>query len=265
MNYEESIKYLRRKSHSAYEIHKATGLNEASLRKVLKGEVAKPQRKTKEALIDYVNQLEGLNDFSESDFNTLNIKKIRTNLHLTQTAIGKLLGVGIRTVQLWESGERKMSKTAEKLLNELILKESNIITDELTLNQINPDQHLLGDLKLGSEKFNIDIIVKQRKMLGLTWDYLAEGLPIAGNSLRIAFKRRSVGEVFLNHVMSVIEDYNKKQGNTDIVSSKFGEGIVLESYASDVMKNHEKLLLNSNYKNWFELQVYKKVLEVMSK
>ena len=99
-----------------------------------------------------------------------------------------------------------MTKTTKKLLNELILRDSNTITDELTLNQINLDQHLLGDLKLGSKKFNIDLIVKQRKMLGLTWDYLAEGLPIAGNSLRTAFKRQAVGEVYLNHVMSVIED-----------------------------------------------------------
>ena len=208
---------------------------------------------------------ENNNDFSKSDFNALDIKRIRTNFHLTQTAFGKLLGVGLRTIQLWESGERNMTKTTIKLLNELILRDSNTITDELTLNQINLDQHLLGDLKLGSKKFNIDLIVKQRKMLGLTWDYLAEGLPIAGNSLRIAFKRRAVGEVYLNHVMYVIEDYRKKQVNTDIVSSKFGEGIVLESYASDVMKNHEKLLLSQNYKNWFELQVYKKVIEVMSK
>ena len=192
MNYEESIKYLRRKSHSAYEIHKATGLTEAGIRKVLNNKVVNPQRKTKEAIIDYVNQLEGLNDFSESDFNTLNIKKIRTNLNLTQTAIGKLLGVGIRTVQLWESGERKMSKTAEKLLNELILKESNIITDELTLNQINLDQH-------------------------------------------------------------------------DLLEDIIRRGVITERLTEIIIDNHEKLLLNSNYKNWFELQVYKKVLEVMSK
>ena len=208
---------------------------------------------------------ENNNDFSKSDFNALDIKRIRTNLHLTQTAFGKLLGVGIRTIQLWESGERNMTKTTKKLLNELILRDSNTITDELILNQINLDQHLLGDLKLGSKKFNIDLIVKQRKMLGLTWDYLAEGLPIAGNSLRTAFKRQAVGEVYLNHVMSVIEDYRKKQGNIDLVSSKFEEGIVLESYASDVMKNHEKLLLSQNYKNWFELQVYKKAFELTKK
>ena len=188
MNYEESIKYLRRESHSAYEICKATGLNEAGLRKVLKGEIIKPQRKTKETIIDYVNQLDGLSDINESDFNTLDVKKM-----------------------------------------------------------------------------NMDIIAKQRKILGLSWDYLAEGLPIAGNSLRTAFKRQAVGEVYLNHVMSVIEDYRKKQGNIDLVYSKFEEGIVLESYASDVMKNHEKLLLSQNYKNWFELQVYKKAFELTKK
>jgi|TARA_B110000902_G_scaffold68484_1_gene81216 DNA-binding transcriptional regulator YiaG len=192
MNYEESIKYLRRKSHSAYEIHKATGLTEAGIRKVLNNKVVNPQRKTKEALIDYVNQLEGLNDFSESDFNTLDIKRIRTNLHLTQTALGKLLGVGLRTVQLWESGERNMTKTTKKLLNELIPRESNIITDELTLNQINLDQH-------------------------------------------------------------------------DLLEDIIRRGVITERLTEIIIDNHEKLLLNSNYKNWFELQVYKKVLEVMSK
>lgn len=56
MNYEESIKYIKRNSHSAYEIHKATGITEAGIRKVLNGLVAKPQRKTKEAIIDYVDE-----------------------------------------------------------------------------------------------------------------------------------------------------------------------------------------------------------------
>ena len=256
MNYEESIKYLRENSHSSYEIHKATGLSEAGLRKVLKGKITKPQRKTKELLIDYVNQLDGLNDINESDLNTLDIKRIRTNLHLTQTDLGKLLGVGIRTVQLWESGERNMTKTTNKLLNELILKENNIIPDGL--NDINESDFNALDVK----KMNLDIIAQQRKILGLTWDYLAEGLPIAGNSLRTAFNRRAVGEVYLKHVTCVIDDYKKKQVSTDI--AKFGEDIVLESYASDVMKNHEKLLLSQNYKNWFELQVYKKALEVVS-
>ena len=186
MNYEESIKYLRENSHSAYEIHKATGLNESALRKVLKGKITKPQRKTKEAIIDYANQLDGLNDI-----NTLDIKRIRTNLHLTQTALGKLLGVGIRTVQLWESGERNMTKTTKKLLNELISRESNIITDEFTLHQINLDQH-------------------------------------------------------------------------DLLEDIIRRGVIPERLTEIIIDNQEKLLLNSNYKNWFELQVYKKALEVVS-
>ena len=56
---------------------------------------------------------ENNNDFSKSDFNALDIKRIRTNFHLTQTAFGKLLGVGLRTIQLWESGERNMTKTTK--------------------------------------------------------------------------------------------------------------------------------------------------------
>ena len=132
MNYEESIKYLRRKSHTAYEIHKATGLNEPGLRRVLKGKVAKPQRKTKEALIEY-----------------------------TQNILES------------ESG-------------------SSSITGELTLNQINLDQH-------------------------------------------------------------------------DLLEDIIRRGLITDRLTEIIIDNHEKLLLNSNYKNWFEAQAYKKALEVMSK
>ena len=55
-------------------------------------------------------------------------------------------------------------------------------------------------------------IIIDRTKLGLTWDLLAEGLPIAGNSLRTAFKREKVDQVYLNHVNAVIEDFKNKQG-----------------------------------------------------
>jgi hypothetical protein len=130
MNYEESIKYLKRKSHSAYEIHKATGLNESGLRKLLKGNT-KPQRRTKEVLIEYTqNILE-----SESD--------------------------------------------------------ANFITDEFTLHQINLDQH-------------------------------------------------------------------------DLLEDIIRRGVITDRLTEIIIDNQEKLLLNSNYRNWFELQVYKKALEVMT-
>jgi|TARA_B110000902_G_C14068421_1_gene498309 hypothetical protein len=131
MNYEESIKYLRENSHSAYEIYKATGLSEAGLRKVLKGKITNPQRRTKEALIEY----------------TQNILESKSD--------------------------------------------ANFITDEFTLHQINLDQH-------------------------------------------------------------------------DLLEDIIRRGVITERLTEIIIDNQEKLLLNSNYKNWFELQVYKKALEVMT-
>ena len=84
-----------------------------------------------------------------------------------------------------------MTKTTKKLLNELIPRESNIITDELTLNQINLDQH-------------------------------------------------------------------------DLLEDIIRRGVITERLTEIIIDNQEKLLLNSNYRNWFELQVYKKALEVVS-
>ena len=67
-------------------------------------------------------------------------------------------------------------------------------------------------------------VLIERKKLGITWDFLAEGLPIAGNSLRTAFKRGNVNIVYLSHVKAVIEDYKNKQGNIKEVIIKDQNG-----------------------------------------
>lgn len=51
----------------------------------------------------------------------IDIKKIRKSLDMTQTEFGEMLGVGLRSVQNWESGKRNISDSAKKLL-ELKLK-----------------------------------------------------------------------------------------------------------------------------------------------
>ena len=56
MTFEESIKYIKLKGFSAYEIHQDTGLNEAGVRKVLNNKVANPQRKTKEIIIAFATK-----------------------------------------------------------------------------------------------------------------------------------------------------------------------------------------------------------------
>ena len=53
MTFEESLKYIKENKYSAYEISKETGLNEASLRKLFASENAKPQRKTRNIIINF--------------------------------------------------------------------------------------------------------------------------------------------------------------------------------------------------------------------
>ena len=106
-------------------------------------------------------------------------------------------------------------------------------------------------------------IIIERKKLGLTWDYLAEGLPIAGNSLRTAFKRGKVDQVYLNHVKDVIETSKSAQGNAQEVLTKVEESFILEGLADDVIKNHDKMLQTERYSNWFEVQCQKRVIEIL--
>lgn len=106
-------------------------------------------------------------------------------------------------------------------------------------------------------------IIIERKKLGLTWDFLAEGLPIAGNSLRTAFKRESVDQVYLNHISAVIEKYKNAQGIKQEVVLKVNEEIVLDSLASDVIKNHHKLLQIEVYGLWFEVESQKRAIQIL--
>ena len=108
--------------------------------------------------------------------NLLDIKKTRRDLNLSQTAFGKLFGVGIRTVQLWESGERTMT-----------------------------------------------------------------------NSVKI-----------------ILENYLKGEQGAGLVSDLSSEDlIVLKELASDVIKNHHKLLQIEVYGLWFEVESQKKAIQIL--
>lgn len=50
----------------------------------------------------------------------------------------------------------------------------------------------------------LEQILKERKMKKISWDRLAEGLPIQGNSLRVAFERGSVDDLYIEHVKKVL-------------------------------------------------------------
>lgn len=53
MDFKKALKLIEKQGFTAYEIHKATGLNEAGVRRVLNNEVENPQRKTRETLIKF--------------------------------------------------------------------------------------------------------------------------------------------------------------------------------------------------------------------
>lgn len=67
----------------------------------------------------------------------------------------------------------------------------------------------------------LENILKERRLQGVTWDELAEELPIKGNALRTAFTRKSVSDAYLE----VIEKKLGIQYEPDGEESLTGEGL----------------------------------------
>ena len=61
MNFEQSLEYILLNNITSYEIHKATGLSEAGIRKLMRNEVSKPQRKTRDVIIEFVKNIRVIN------------------------------------------------------------------------------------------------------------------------------------------------------------------------------------------------------------
>ncbi|CAL2084825.1 S24 family peptidase [Tenacibaculum sp. 190524A02b] len=74
MDFIEAIEILNNEGVTAYEINKATGLNEAGIRRVLNGNVTNPQRKTKDILIKFAEGLKKpIHNDTEVPFNVENV------------------------------------------------------------------------------------------------------------------------------------------------------------------------------------------------
>ena len=75
-------------------------------------------------------------------------------MKMTQTEFGKMLGVGLRSVQNWESGDRKISDTAKLLLESKLKNE--LTTTKLTLEK---DGVSFSDFEV------IDWVIKNKEQL----------------------------------------------------------------------------------------------------
>ncbi|MDR0468986.1 MAG: helix-turn-helix domain-containing protein [Peptococcaceae bacterium] len=53
------------------------------------------------------------------DYNSQQIKSIRIRLGLTQSLMGGIVGVSIKTIEAWETGYRRPSSSAMRVLAEL--------------------------------------------------------------------------------------------------------------------------------------------------
>lgn len=100
--------------------------------------------------------------------NSLEVKRIRKKLGKSQKEFAKMLGVGDRAVQTWESGERNISTSAELLL-EMILKDSEQSAgsqNDLALSETKEDPQSLDLIQeFAKQVLESDEYTKDRKKL----------------------------------------------------------------------------------------------------
>ncbi len=120
------------------------------------------------------------------------------------------------------------------------------------------------------QKNRIKLILDERIKLGKTWEELSEGLPISGNSLRMAFTRNSVNKVYLEHVESKLkintETQHKNTKNTLTTSNSFlekdGVTFSLEEVLLEIAKNEDLCMKEKIFSNIIEIRVAKRISEI---
>lgn len=95
----------------------------------------------------------------------LEIKRIRKEFNHTQAEFGKMLGVSLRAVQMWESGSRNISKSALKLLEEklkLSNKKGVIIDDSKLFEELSKysDSTIMSYIYANKDRFKKQLLYK---------------------------------------------------------------------------------------------------------
>jgi hypothetical protein len=85
----------------------------------------------------------------------------------------------------------------------------------------------------------LDHILNKRKLSGITWNELAENLPVTGEALRIAFKRGNVQKEYLNIIESKLDNKQNQQVN-EVLDVRF-EDIVARRVIEIITPILEKL------------------------
>lgn len=111
-------------------------------------------------------------------------------------------------------------------------------------------------------------IEKVRKLKGVSWNTLAENLPISGNALRIAFTRNSVDEVYLSEIRKVLEINEDEQSVHNLVlklNKDSGEFNIHPGEVHRIIRflktNHDELMKDEIfqlYVEWIHSEIEKK-------
>ncbi len=92
--------------------------------------------------------------------NNLDIKEIRKKLNLSQKDFGKMLGVSLRSVQNWESGDRNISETAKILLLYILKYEHSSDLHNLIIEKKPSVKEVVDYIYENLEEFRNDIAYK---------------------------------------------------------------------------------------------------------
>lgn len=107
----------------------------------------------------------------------------------------------------------------------------------------------------------LDIIAKERKLKGLTWDDLAKGLPINGNALRMAIvERKKVHPEYLPIIRQNLNALNTQ--NTP--KENLGAEMIMEKEIPDyIIENEARLLENNAFRFWLKSKVLDEVNKIL--
>ena len=101
-------------------------------------------------------------------------------------------------------------------------------------------------------------ITIQRKRKGLTWNELADGLPVSGEGIRIAFKRGKVQPEFLSTIRN---NLNLNSREEDTINSDLIDRDKIPSY---IVQNEHLLLTNKLFNLWLSNKIQEGVIKALS-
>lgn len=80
----------------------------------------------------------------------------------------------------------------------------------------------------------IELILKEKKMKRISWNALAENLPISGEALRVSFVRKSVDKDYISEICKLL---NLQQIKIDVKETSINESVFTNEMIDELFKS----------------------------